>query len=436
MENQHDIDKLFKDALNGANSSQAYSESAWKGANTLLNRHYRAVLFKKIAWIGIPVIVGATALTLFVAQNEDHSRTSVYDIMEISASSKAKPLSTSDVVAVDTSENSIAYESKDLINHSSSIASKESVNENIALTEETSSVDGSRLNNLSTNISSVIPSKKNTIKVSSFAAQNTTSASVTAPLKTAEKTQESTVELSLNDNMEWMPTFKIGRLNDTDHSSSVLSRSQPIREELMKRLRRVELGVNAGGLIASGMQNTNSKSESPSIGIFAGITGAYHVNARLFISTGIILHERSKLASAQLVQNNASGTVHSNAEHLTYMDIPLQIGYNMGARHSLLFGMTFSPLIGYVPSTETSNVNDNSSPTITREKNLIRDGFADFDVAGALSYRYQLTQRIDLTADVRFGLFDLTDNQYFNTRLVDDRNHQLRIGLNYRFINR
>jgi len=102
----------------------------------------------------------------------------------------------------------------------------------------------------------------------------------------------------------------------------------------------------------------------------------------------------------------------------------------------LLFGMTFSPLIGYVPSTETSNVNDNSSPTITREKNLIRDGFADFDVAGALSYRYQLTQRIDLTADVRFGLFDLTDNQYFNTGLVDDRNHQLRIGLNYRFINR
>ena len=151
------------------------------------------------------------------------------------------------------------------------------------------------------------------------------------------------------------------------------------------------------------------------------------------------MNGRSALASRRTESIALVGFVYSTAKNFVYADIPLRIGYNFGARHSLGFGLIFSPLVGYATYTEATNIIEDpneENPTITRNGTIARDGFANFDVAGSLNYNFQLTQRLDFTADVRFGLFDVTDNQYFGTAIIDDRNHQLRIGLNYRFINR
>lgn len=439
MENQHDIDKLFKDALHGSASSQAYSESAWKGANTLLNRHYRAILLKKIAWISIPVIVGAASLTLFVAQDENDANTATNAIIETNISPESQPSNASDKIISVKREASTAGESQEIVNHAASIDSEESVSENNEITKEVSAaIDAHSDNDVSNIISPTNPEKKSTIKAPSFAIQ-TASAPTAYSLDKAEKAQTNALELALNDNMEWMPTFKVGRLNDLDLASAVLSRNKPAREALMQKLRRIELGITAGGLVANGFQNTNASAENPTIGWFGGLTAKLHINARLYTESGVIFNGRSALASRRTESIALVGFIYSTSKNLVYADIPLRVGYNFGARHSVGFGMIFSPLVGYTPYTEETNIIEDpneENPTITRNGTIARDGFANFDVAGSLNYNFQLTQRLDFTADARFGLFDVTDNQYFGTAIIDDRNHQLRIGLNYRFINR
>jgi hypothetical protein len=142
---------------------------------------------------------------------------------------------------------------------------------------------------------------------------------------------------------------------------------------------------------------------------------------------------RNKLSSLVITGQSGSTLYANEADRLIYLDLPLQVGYQLGARHSLAFGMAFSPLVGY-QKTDIVQKEDNLSRITeerTRNDGLQRNGFANFDVAPLLTYRLQVTRQLDVMAEMRYGLFDVTDNAYFNTDLVDDRNHQLRLGLSY-----
>ena len=433
MNSKHDIDNLFKEKLHGQEIQGAYSDGAWKGANTLLNKYYRALFFKKVAFIGIPLLVGITAMSLFLMDGNKESRLTP----ETVASSSPKSTHIQPFIE----EANTEFTKKTTAVKVQSIATPSSIEKTDASSVIVSSAA------LNASVTNNAPSSSyhsgNQLEPIAVAAHTSNNLSVNVPASSSIKTShftvkevENTLQENLrNEEMQWMPVFSIGGMANKSITANIPLRSSPTHESLMQKLRKIELGFTAGTLVSNGLKNVNQKRESPSIGAFVGLTAAYHLNARLFVSSGVIVHERSKLASKQLEQTSPAGTVYSLAQNLTYVDIPLQIGYNIGARHSVLFGMTFSPLVGYVPSTEVNNV-DNSSSETTRGKSFDRDGFANFDVAGALGYRFQLTHKLDLTADLRYGLFDLTDNQYFNTGLVDDRNHQFRVGINYRFINR
>jgi hypothetical protein len=439
MEKQDNIDKLFKDALHGDSSSQAYSESSWKGANALLNRHYRAILLKKVLWISIPVVVGVTALTLFILQDENNAHNSANVAVEVLSTNDTQPSSATEKALSNTQEASFAAESEASDNKAALMDLEEPASKYNALNEEISVANTAPSNNEASNsISAASPAKKSTIKTHTSAIQSG-SISATSLANNAENNRTLAPSFDVDENMEWMPTFNIGRLNDIDRTSSVLSRNKPAREALMQKLRRIELGITAGGLVANGFRNTNSSAENPTIGWFGGLTAKFHINARLYAESGFVLNGRSALASRRTESIALLGFIYSSAKNLVYADIPLRVGYNFGARHAVGFGMIFSPLVGYAPYTEATNIIEDpneENPTITRNGAIARDGFANFDVAGSLNYNFQLTQRIDFTADARFGLFDITDNQYFGTAIIDDRNHQLRIGFNYRFINR
>ena len=417
MNSKHDIDNLFRVKLQGQEIQGAYSDGAWKGANALLNKHYKALFFKKVAFIGIPLLVGITAISLFLIEENKESR------LTTEAVASSSPKSTNIQPFIE--ETNAEFTKKKTAVKVQSNATTSSTE----ITEASSAIVSSTALNAS--VTSIVPS-------SSYNSGNQLE-----PIAVAARTSNSTVkavenklqESLRNEELQSMPVFSIGGMANNSIAANIPLRSSPTHESLMQKLRKIELGFTAGTLVSNGLKNVNQKRESPSIGVFVGLTAAYHINARLFVSSGVIVHERSKLASKQLEQTSPAGAVYSLAQNLTYVDIPLQIGYNIGARHSVLFGMTFSPLVGYVPSTEVNNV-DNSSSETTRAKSFDRDGFANFDVAGALGYRFQLTHKLDLTSDLRYGLFDVTDNQYFNTGLVDDRNHQFRVGINYRFINR
>lgn len=435
MGQEQNIDNLFKDALHGATSTEAYSESAWKGANALLNKHYRILLFKKLALIALPIVIAAVSISFYLLESDvesqkDQSIETAHTISPLKTESQQSIIE-EDIKAVNTSE---AME--EIANLSSPSLTKEEIRSNaenpVSKNEREEAAPAHTLN-----FTEAPHSSENDVQLA--AASTTTKnaqADLTSPSILAAETAAKNVIARASNSLDWMPTFKVGRLAHKDFAGSVPARSKPSHEDLMQTLRRIELGFSAGGLVTNGFQNVAQKNPGLALGMYAGLTVSYHVNARLFVSTGLIFHERSRLSSRTFVENTPAGSVYSNAQHLTYIDIPIQIGYNAGARHSMVFGMSFSPLIGYLPSTEVQSESQNTEPVITRENGLQREGFANFDVAGALGYRYQLTRRLDLSVDLRFGLFDVTDNQYFNTGLVDDRNHQLRIGVNYRIINR
>lgn len=433
MNSKHDIDNLFKEKLNGQAIQGAYSNSAWKGANSLLNKYYRVLFFKKIALIGIPLLVGITAMSFFLIEGNKETRHT------IEAIANSSPKSTNIQPFIE--EMNHEFTKKKTAVKTQSIATPSSIEK----TEARSTIVSSAALNESAiaHVSSSSNNSRNQIEPIAVASRTSNNPSVNTPGNSSIKTSNFTVKRVENklqeslrkEELQWMPVFSIGGMANNSIAANIPLRSSPIHEGLIQKLKKIELGFTAGTLVSNGLKNVNQKRESPSIGAFVGLTAAYHINARLFVSSGVIVHERSKLASKQLEQTSPAGAVYSLAQNLTYVDIPLQIGYSIGARHSVLFGMIFSPLVGYVPSTEVNNV-DNSRSKTTRGKSFDRDGFANFDIAGALGYRFQLTHKLDLTTDLRFGLFDVTDNQYFNTGLVDDRNHQLRVGVNYRFINR
>jgi len=200
----------------------------------------------------------------------------------------------------------------------------------------------------------------------------------------------------------------------------MLERSSPVFE--------ITVGF---GLLGAPVLYTPS-SQPLGIGSYASLEARYNFNDRLFASTGVIYNQReaviqqfSVITPNQKLQSRAVG----------YLDIPILFGYRFGARHSVSFGMAFSPLVrmknedvgfGIPWNIETVVVNDNGP----------RAGFANFDVAGLIGYRLQLTQRWFANAQLRYGLFDITDDSFFASGDVNHHNHQFRVGLSYRFLNR
>ncbi|MEX2596069.1 MAG: hypothetical protein WEC59_03990, partial [Salibacteraceae bacterium] len=258
-------------------------------------------------------------------------------------------------------------------------------------------------------------------------------ASTKAPLKSI-----SVSGLNQRSSLRLMPPFSIMGvdLNSTDYSPEQRLLSN---EGLMQEIRKVDISLVGGMAIVSGFNNLNDAAQKTGLGWLAGFEATYHFHQKLYARTGAVLTGRNALASRRVVHEGFSENIYSDPEHLMYIDIPIQVGYNIGARHSVYFGMNFSPLLGYKNVLEHTTVeSDQRDEKVTRTdvQGIKREGYASFDVAGSIGYKIQLTQRISAFSELRYGLFDLTDNNYFGTDVVDDRNHQIRLALSYRLLSR
>lgn len=467
MSDINNIDDLFKSKLKGREA--AYSASAWSGAESLLAKHYKALLIKKVLLITIPtIIVTAIGLGVLFSNNQDINESpqgeeSALTTISTKESSKS---STSELSGVE-SESSIALEednTADLgISGSENSYSSPTTGENIIESTSTD-LQTAEIAAESAAEQTDIQGNQEELDASSEAFEDdmaeTTDSRIPMPpgfgdfledisledepasvgTTTNDNTLPDIVSLkdanallqTANSELELMPGFDVSQISNW---SSGLADQNRVPERLMSEIRKIELAISGGGLLSTGMRGNDWQNEKSSLGWHAGLTIQYYIKERWFARTGAIIHQRSAINSRRvdwpafyILPNDVNAPIN-----LRYVDIPLQMGYRLGSRHEVAFGLAFAPLLNYTRTTSALPSQDVQEYV---KDGTSRDGFANFDVAALLDYKYQVTERLDIKVEGRFGAFDVTDNAYFGSGIIDDRNHQVRLGLNYRIIRR
>lgn len=454
MQDEQNIDQLFRDALKGR-SAQGAPESAWDGASAMLDQHFA----KGAGWsgwfiaAGVSLLLGAAAVAWW------------YDQADASL-----PSSTS----TSANENRQLEEARDLVKHSSvNEVNASAPNEDASPTTEArtqadasttahkemgaaTSTQGSAMNNATpgerysgptsfakattdqpTNASSDAYTSSSPRDALESDRPDDTPGMTSKPSSYQEKTttrERTALVGTKKQDMLHMPPFEVGQIRV--NAGGISNRGPLKNEALLAELRKVEVLLEGGVLAASGFENNGPNSVQLGIGWMGGMAIQYHFHQKLFARSGALLHTRDALNSSTLEAQRFDGNLEAVPVRLSYIDIPLEVGYR-SHRHSIHFGLMFSPLVSARTALEfTSNNADADAAPVTEGYEARRDGFAGFDVAGSAGYRFQLSERLNAFANIRFGLFDVTDNAYFGTALVDDRNHQLRLGLSYRILHR
>jgi len=452
MANDNNLDQLFKQKLAGR-EAVGYSASAWAGAEKALGSHFRMLLFEKVAFIAVPFLIATGSATYWYTnqteQETQQAATANQQPMVESTAASESTYSSSDKIETSTQTTSTSDYSSANASASEDFASSENNSETGALASNKDSKANSPNITNKNSVKSTI--KANSKSTAAFAENSSESTPIAQAAKAknhvnrldgssellgdlandvaAFQNQKITqgfssmasfdIENSDRLAMSQMPIYNISSLGKTKAKLSAESNAQ--ETTLLKEARKFEFGVNGGILVSNALKNTEMSNPKIGFGGYFGLNATYHIKPRFFLHSAAVLNTRNALNSTFLFANSI---VIQTPKQLVYLDIPIHVGYRIGARHSLSFGMTFSPFIGYS--------NHAASPDFTLEKTFEKAGFANFDVAGSAIYALDITQRIDFNASIRFGLFDVTDDSYFKTALIDDRNHQLRIGINYK----
>ncbi len=464
MSDFNNIDDLFKGKLQGREA--AYSAAAWKGAEGLLTKHYKALLIKKILLITIPTLIAGTIglavlfnSTAETSQNLNQDNTVVGTSAIDQTESEGSVIENASMEPATLTSNETSITSETI---GAGLPSVSSSSDDATSAQQTPSTDNGivEVENEIADATDLTTDAQNTIieTPEDNIQESTTDPNVPLPPGFADLLNEMALDEASSsdvgsaatlDNVPTMPIEEANALLNTVNSemgmmpgfdvsqisnwSTGLADENRASEKLMSKIRKIELMASGGGLIASGMRGNGWQDEKASLGWHAGITVQYFIKEKWFAQTGATIHQRSAISPRRvewppfyILPTDVNAPIN-----LRYIDIPLQMGYRLGGRHEVAFGLAFAPLLSY---TRTTNVLPTQDVAKYSKDGTSREGFANFDVAALLNYKYQVTERIDLKVEGRFGAFDITDNAYFGTDIVDDRNHQVRLGVSYRII--
>lgn len=412
MGKNNTIDNLFKSGLAGGEAGQ-YSEAAWHGAKTMLDQHYRRLFWKKAIAVSTPVVL-LLGFTCYYFLNPTST-----PVLEVGQHSEL-PVKATQTQVREQKPQTQSLDARLLEADEKLHAAADEPAMKQTPEQETEQGTG-------------------TSGVQAVAGQNNLGAKASAneipgsqrqdqPTKEPETgllSVSGNMALSVSDNLRPMPVFTVHQLGQSE-TMGLIERDKLKKEALMSLLRKFELRAGAGAIAGISLPNALGK-VSP--GLYGDLILRYHFNHRVYGQTGAVLHLRQSAGNVLLEANGN----YLEPAYLAYLDVPVEIGYRFGARHSLRFGMAFSALT--LATDRPAKADEpGGSPVIIAAQS--KAGFAGLDVGGLLAYEFQLTQRVNLSAQLRYGLFDITDNQFFQTSTVDDRNHQFRLGCSYRLINR
>ncbi len=434
MAEGNNIDDLFRQKL--ASREVAYSEAGWAGAEQLLDKHYKWLFWKKLGLFLLPV--AAVTGSLFFLLPAETEIVDTNKEVKVESQTHLLPSATParTVESTESSESEVIASQPAAIGVSSSVQADESVESvsapldqaNADVAESTTRTPESKDGLVESDPQTIGLKKTQRSQPSSSAPQTDAATLAKAASSSAKTNQElfasknSTIPpvISNRRDMQRMPWSSITNLAGAQNDILDRAGSVDLREHKRKIL---VVEAHGGLLFSSRLSNSGSQSWETPLGAYAGANVQWFFQPRVSLGMGTTVHSRSGLNSSISQEGNAV----ENSLAATYADITLDLRVNVIKRHTLGFGIAFAPLIQVYKESETANGSDRS---------FGRDGFASLDAGGMLYYQFRLSQRLNLDASARIGLFDLTDDDYFGTESVDDRNHQFRLGLSYRLLQR
>lgn len=421
MQDFNNIDDLFRKRLSEREVS--YSASSWAGAEHLLNKHYRWQFLKKLLFVMVPVTVISAAGVVYIWTSDAGTGRVAEKGFTIDQPVKMPGMSSGN------GDNNLSKTGDETV----TAASGRQSHDETAMVDETAVLGADE--NIAYSIEpTAIPDEPKRFGGSQAPSENESADDTHAQASPDIQTVEAEVaDVAVNtskrtaDLMAAMPVFSIRKIGaGSDPLLSDVARKPG--EPLIAQLRKFEFGIEGGILVAQGFKNIAPKREGMSVGWHAALTANYHINQSVFLSSGIGVYSRGSLASEQMLLGSGGGyTLRPVSAY--YLNIPVKLGLRFASRHTLTFSMQFNPLVNVVVTKETTSSADGSTD---RKLMMDKAGFNGFDVAPAFGYRISLAERWDGMAEFQYGLFDVTDDQFFRSGEVNDQNISLRLGLSYR----
>jgi len=116
---------------------------------------------------------------------------------------------------------------------------------------------------------------------------------------------------------------------------------------------------------------------------------------------------------------------------LHYIDLPVELRYDIKGQHSVFAGASLSYLAGVKSALTTTHEESLQSSTNSTENTWnYQDGLNKLDAGVRLGYDYKLNQNLSIGGMVQYGLMDITSNETFEVQ-DNSNNMEVRVTLKY-----
>ena len=196
---------------------------------------------------------------------------------------------------------------------------------------------------------------------------------------------------------------------------------------MQQRFLTAEAGINC--------YNAGS-SVADALNFHAGLRYFYFVSQRIAINTGITYSRQHQNLNERTYQNTSysfgaiTSTTGIKTVRLDYIEIPLNVCFNIAGNHYLTGGTNFAYLL---QSQEMMRVQQGESET-NKPDNGHKKAINPVDVQFNVGYMFMLPGGFNASAGFYFGAADITKNQYFSSSTTN-RNNGVRITIGYRLFN-
>ncbi len=410
MSSKSNIDELFRDGLSNP-TPHAFNENAWDSMNAMLNER------DKFSWMSLGKLASAALFlsTVLIGSN-------IPDAQLIASSGKSIQ-DTEASYTQTSSENSGQLK----IAESRSLESKNSLNKsaNIRTNQEL------KINNINKVLLAVAGNDRQALPVEVVEVNNSSFESKTGDVVPANQPNEF--------------YSKYNEVNIVKIEASALdplkvdfaeSGFDPVDKSSMPKRNIQSISVFGGITLENGLGSTGQLSANNFL-YTAGFYYNIETTQNISISTGLGYRSKSgkgiELIRTQTEygfgKTETTETLALNRLH--YIDLPVELRYDIKGQHSVFAGASLSYLAGVKSALTTTHEESLQSSTNSTENTWnYQDGLNKLDAGVRLGYDYKLNQNLSIGGMVQYGLMDITSNETFEVQ-DNSNNMEVRVTLKY-----
>lgn len=411
MKSGSNIDKLFREGLNNP-QHHAFNEGAWSNMESMLNQKDR------MSWMSVGRLSAAALFlsTLFVASSgiSEQALLAENNVGQNTAKIVDQPVkpSSSRLIIADNSDSRSEVE-KTLITNESPIVAEIAENGAIKTNPDMSSGNSKIVDN--------------DVSLSSFKAVS----------KVEDKEEIGNAEMTQMDPRENLTLAFVEpkSLSEVDVDMDAVGFDPVDAANLPKTLNQ-SISVFAGITLENGLGSSQDITANNLL-YTAGMYYTVGLGNDVSISTGLGYRSKSgkgiDLSRTQTEYGfgKTSTTETLSLDRLHYVDLPIELSYDIKGKHSVIAGASVSYLVGVKSAIETKNEESLHNPTTQSENTWdYRDGLNNLDANLRVGYDYKLNTNLSIGGMVQYGLMDITSNETF--QVVDNsKNVEVRVTLKY-----